>query len=330
MRKSLLVLSLCLGLFLAGCSGETTKTTAEESTPQETTLVATEAVTTAAPETEAASESTTLSAEEQHDLTVSLLRLSTDESNLERSDSNTSEVIDILVSYYPKFSALTKWDDTLDELNIYFGCATYLGAYFEQGSNGNFLYELILDSLAYLYDEEPENFALNNMLLKTSLEDLSGKKILDTSATQYSEGQYKVGGDIPAGEYVLFAKSTVAGYFCLSKDSNDNDIITNENFSYNSIITVREGEYFTLKRCYAVPIEEAGDLDTSQTGTFKIGVHLPAGEYKVTADNGKGYYCVYNDGRQDDIEANDNFSGSSYVTVSDGQYLVLSRCHIDQ
>ena len=64
---------------------------------------------------------------------------------------------------------------------------------------------------------------------------------------------------------------------------------------------------------------------------YKIGVNLPAGEYRLdaTADRG-GYYCIYPDSRQQDILSNDNFEGQAYVSVSDGQYLVLSNCIIGQ
>ena len=75
------------------------------------------------------------------------------------------------------------------------------------------------------------------------------------SYTQYSAGVYKVGTDLPAGEYVVFASGS-AGYFCVSSDSNQNDILFNDNFSTNSIITVNDGEYVNLSRCYAIPISE--------------------------------------------------------------------------
>lgn len=55
-----------------------------------------------------------------------------------------------------------------------------------------------------------------------------------------------------------------------------------------------------------------------------------AGENTFTADSDMGYYAIYNDSRHQDIVANNNFQGQSYVTVSDGQYLLLSRCHIEQ
>lgn len=143
--------------------------------------------------------------------------------------------------------------------------------------------------------------------------------------TQYSAGVYKVGVDIPAGEYVVFASGGM-GYFCVSSDSNQNDILFNDNFDYNSIISINDGEYLDLSRAYAISIEESPDVEIDATGMFKVGTHIPAGEYKLESTDGLGYYCIYPDSRQDDIIANDNFEGQNYVTVSDGQYLVLSRC----
>lgn len=143
--------------------------------------------------------------------------------------------------------------------------------------------------------------------------------------TKYDAGMYKVGSDIPAGEYVVFATGGM-GYFCVSSDSNQNDILFNENFDYNSIITIKDGEYLDLTRCYAVPAEENPDIEVNTTGMFKVGTHIPAGEYKLESSGGTGYYCIYSDSRQGDIIANDNFEGQNYVTVSDGQYLVLVRC----
>ena len=144
----------------------------------------------------------------------------------------------------------------------------------------------------------------------------------------YENSTYKIGITMPAGEYVIFANSSYGGYFCLSSDSNGDDIIQNDNFDYNSIIRVENGEYLELSRCYAEPISSAGTISTSGEGMFKIGTHLSAGEYTLQAIGDHGYYCVYNDDRQDDIAHNDNFSGTTYVTVRAGQYLELSNCKI--
>ncbi len=150
-----------------------------------------------------------------------------------------------------------------------------------------------------------------------------------SSLHKYENSTYKIGTDMPAGEYVLYATSG-SGYFCVSSDSYGNSIVCNDNFENNSIVSVEEGEYIELSRCYAEPIKIAGSLTTTGSGMFKIGEHLPAGEYKLRATGDSGYYCVYNDSRHDDIETNDNFSGTAYVSVRNGQYLLLSRCEIDE
>lgn len=63
-------------------------------------------------------------------------------------------------------------------------------------------------------------------------------------------------------------------------------------------------------------------------GMYRVGTDIPAGEYKLTASSGTlGYWEVTNSSTADaDIVGNDNFSGSTYVTVSNGQYLKLERC----
>lgn len=128
----------------------------------------------------------------------------------------------------------------------------------------------------------------------------------------------------------MILSTSDSGYFAVTSDSNGNDIIANENFDYNSIIFVNDGEYFELSRCTAVPIEQVNSLPIESANMLKIGVHIQAGEYKLISDSYSSYYCIYNDNRHDDIEANQNFSGQSYVTVKDGQYLLLNRCHIEQ
>lgn len=153
--------------------------------------------------------------------------------------------------------------------------------------------------------------------------------------TKYKSGTYKVGSDMPAGEYVLICDS-FAGYFAINKDSSGSfeSIIANGNFDTNSIVTVTAGQYLELTGCYAVPIDECKALDYSGSGMFKVGYHIPAGEYKVEVDEsstlGMGYYEVNDNSEHDlmQIVANKNFEGSTYITVSNGQYLTLTACHI--
>ena len=63
-------------------------------------------------------------------------------------------------------------------------------------------------------------------------------------------------------------------------------------------------------------------------GTHLVGTDIEAGEYKLTATSDvPGYWKVTESSAPDaDIIGNDNFIGTAYVTVTDGQYLTINRC----
>lgn len=154
--------------------------------------------------------------------------------------------------------------------------------------------------------------------------------------TRYKSGQYKVGEDIPAGEYVVFADGFFGGYAERAKDSSGDldSIITNNTVDTNIIITVKDGEYFNISDAYAMAIDDVPVLDTTTGGMFKVGTHLKAGEYKIQIDEDNaidyGYIEVATDssGELDSIRTNDTLESSMYITVKDGEYLTLVGCHI--
>ncbi|MEG2230660.1 MAG: cell wall-binding protein, partial [Lachnospiraceae bacterium] len=152
--------------------------------------------------------------------------------------------------------------------------------------------------------------------------------VTSTPVTIVGEGTYKVGTDIVAGAYVLLNNSKYSSYYAVSSDSTGDSIIANENFNYNSIVTVNDGQYLKLTRCTLSPILEVPTIDYTHGNMFYIGYHLPAGEYKLQCTDARfsAYYSVSNDALQKDITTNDNFTGQTYVTVKDGQFLKLSRC----
>jgi predicted small lipoprotein YifL len=77
-----------------------------------------------------------------------------------------------------------------------------------------------------------------------------------TSSATYGEGAYKVGSDMPAGEYRLTATSSMGGYWKVTESSApDADIVGNDNFSGSTYVTVSEGQYLTLNGCKAEPAE---------------------------------------------------------------------------
>lgn len=153
---------------------------------------------------------------------------------------------------------------------------------------------------------------------------------LGSAQNPYSAGMYKVGIDLPAGEYLFIANGSTAAYVCVSADSNQEKIIENENFEYSFFVTVSDGQYLQAKRCdfviasnYTVNINDDGSFED---GMYRVGIDIPAGEYRLTP-SGSGYYSIYgNSIAPFNIISNDNFDGNTYVTVRDGQYLLIKRC----
>lgn len=166
----------------------------------------------------------------------------------------------------------------------------------------------------------------NRITSMTAAPDSSGEE------THYNSGQYKIGIDIPAGEYVLFpGQSGRTGYYFETRDANGNDYAGSGSFDHNEIVTIREGNYFRLDHAYAVPIEENPTVDVTVGGTFKVGLHIPAGEYKLSQEKSDrtAYYFIYTDSTKENYAGSGSFEGNSYVSVSDGQILRLDHAIIE-
>lgn len=154
-----------------------------------------------------------------------------------------------------------------------------------------------------------------------------------------SAGMYKVGTDITAGEYVLLPNVGATAYFEITSDSTGtlDSVIANDNFTGRSYITVSDGEYLNIKRARLYTLDTAPMVDTStgilSAGMYKVGVDIPAGEYKISSTRGNvsgslAYFetSIDSSHQLSSIVTNDNFDGERYVTVTDGQYIKLSGC----
>ena len=147
----------------------------------------------------------------------------------------------------------------------------------------------------------------------------------------YSSGKYKVGIDIPAGEYFLQTASSWGGYMSINSDSNGDNILENENFDTHHYITIQDGQYLELSSATAIPVNDMNktfDASSLGEGMYRVGIDIPAGEYRLNADGSyDGYVCVYdNSSAYRNIQSNNLFESNDYVTVSNGQYLLLTDC----
>jgi hypothetical protein len=162
---------------------------------------------------------------------------------------------------------------------------------------------------------------------------LPNAKPAEPKKTVYKAGHYKVGADIPAGVYYLI-EDGIMPYFNVTTDANGDDILFYSVFSGNHIAEVRDGEYFKLTSCYAVPYEDAPAVKPEngwlKDGFYVVGRDIPAGEYKLEAPENATLPCysIYADLRQDDLVSFGVLESTQYVEVKEGQYLDLTNCKI--
>lgn len=150
-----------------------------------------------------------------------------------------------------------------------------------------------------------------------------------------TSGTYKIGVDIPAGKYMALSTDSSGAYLSVNSDANGNDIVFNENFECNYAFEVVNGEYLKLDDCVIIDFDKYYEnnkvpYDTINGGVFlRVGVDIPAGEYKLVANEDDGYYAIYSNLR-DDIVDNDFFEGSAYMTIQNGQYVKIEDCQISK
>lgn len=150
--------------------------------------------------------------------------------------------------------------------------------------------------------------------------------------TWYSEGEYRVGSDIPAGTYYAEQESSRSSYYCIYPNTQKDVIAQNEIFDNYTFFVVSNGQLLSLSRCKITPVSNVQNSIAKQVdgnyieGCYRVGIDIPAGEYKFTQNTGKrsGYYCIYSDVTKEDIVDNDIFKGNAYCTVRAGEYLKVN------
>lgn len=145
-----------------------------------------------------------------------------------------------------------------------------------------------------------------------------------------SDGQYKVGDDLPAGEYYVKCNSYNL-YIEVSSDSSGNlsSVIYNLNTEGGVYITVEDGEYLKIQGGDLYKLSDSPDRGDDRgyykDGMYKVGEDIPAGDYEVESTKDQGYIEITKNSRHkvEDIITNDNFKTSKDVKLEDGQYIFL-------
>jgi hypothetical protein len=154
----------------------------------------------------------------------------------------------------------------------------------------------------------------------------------ESSPNYIKAGMYKVGSELPAGEYIIEATGNPAYYQVSSDSSGEFDsIIVNDTFDKGvfGYIVLQDGDYIKVERGRMVVAAELTlqpKLDAIPPSTYKVGKDIPAGEYKLTPTSETAYWERSRNPRDsiNGIIANDVLSESAYVTVRDGEYFKIT------
>ncbi len=160
-----------------------------------------------------------------------------------------------------------------------------------------------------------------------------------TTATEpvngwYEEGTYKVGHDIPAGEYYVKTDSSYGGTItCKDKRSgNHHDKFCSfRNFRF---VTVKDGEYLEIQDASFTDAKNAPVLKADETGRYipgeyRCGIDIPAGLYYVETESDYADVDVYTKSSlsYEDAVTNRSIHNFRYVEIKEGEYLVLENCN---
>ncbi len=148
----------------------------------------------------------------------------------------------------------------------------------------------------------------------------------------YYSGLYKVGRDIPSGDYVVVSTKTDYAEFSISLDAaGDKEI--GYGYPYpNRYVTLIYGQYVDFDYCKIYPLANApltaknGDGNLI-SGEYKVGRDIEAGTYVLYPKDNSDYGGFDVDGNSLNLETScitsDFLYGRTYVTVSEGQYLTI-------
>ena len=179
---------------------------------------------------------------------------------------------------------------------------------------------------------------LDSRIVKLKQSEPDNQNSSNTQGQTWESGQYKIGSEIPKGEYVLISEEDTSGWVEITKDSSgdDDSSILCICFQNRLIITLDVGNYVEITDAVAYPIEYAPKVaprdNILPSGMYKVGVDLHAGEYKLKRDrNGDdGTIEIFSDSLHNDESSVifEYFRGSKYITVKDDQYIRFEDAYL--
>ena len=120
---------------------------------------------------------------------------------------------------------------------------------------------------------------------------INGKEKYDIDATCYQEGFYRIGQDMPEGEYMVLALGMM-GTMRLADDEKmeDDSILMSEVFTHNTVVTACAGEFLRLESAIAIPMGEwpaelVINVPENGDAVLMVGYDIPEGSYILSPNS---------------------------------------------
>ncbi len=146
----------------------------------------------------------------------------------------------------------------------------------------------------------------------------------------YAAGEYKVGVTIPAGEYALHTTKKSGSYY---EVKSKNRILFNGHAKGVQLLELCDGEYFEFSDATVQPMANIDLMGMNfPSCSLKVGVHIPPGEYLLTALNSKSNpISIYSSCRLTDknLLTFEYVKGSKFLTLKKGNVITYENCKIE-
>lgn len=159
----------------------------------------------------------------------------------------------------------------------------------------------------------------------------------------YVSGIYEIGKDIPEGEYIICSdggtpdKNFYMGVYTSSSCSDESQIY-GDWYQGNTIAVLEEGQFIEVSHGNIYDREKSGIKLSpfTESGMFRAGEDIPAGDYIVKSDNSQytGTYVVYSSlNSVAPIIKESGFIEDEKITkivLSDGEYVETRFCCLEE
>lgn len=184
-----------------------------------------------------------------------------------------------------------------------------------------------VETFSYLRVEEGQFLELTN-INAIPIEEVQPIGIVDDT---FIEGDYRIGTDIEAGEYKIFAEENT-GSVMLSEDLTFTDYTYLKNYEGSILIEVQDGQSLRIRDGYGQRLQDIPPMGMEGPigpGMYRVGIDIEAGKYVTRPYGESGSYRLYLDIMMEESIAGGVFYDDYYIEAYEGEYLTLTGGEIE-